>query len=74
MDIVICVYVEINVVVLVCLCVCLRLCAEEEKFLEQGMLSQSKTKTSFYHYEEKFMKCDQTVVIWCLKDFLRKKE
>mmetsp|Transcript_82644 Transcript_82644/g.162074 ORF Transcript_82644/g.162074 Transcript_82644/m.162074 type:complete len:265 (+) Transcript_82644:148-942(+) len=47
---------------------------EEEKFLEQGMLSQSKTKTSFYHYEEKFMKCDQTVVIWCLKDFLRKKE
>jgi hypothetical protein len=46
------------------------LCAEEDRYIAEGMRSSSRQKTSFYHYEEKFMKCDQTVVIWCLQDFL----
>lgn len=47
---------------------------EEDRYIEEGMRSSSKQKTSFYHYEEKFMKCNQTVVIWCLQDFLNRKE
>jgi hypothetical protein len=47
---------------------------EEDKFIEEGMRATSRQKTTFYHYESKFMKCDQTVVIWCLQDFLRRKE
>ena len=46
---------------------------EEERYLEEGIRSLGKQKTSFYHFEERFMRCGQTVVIWCLYDFLRNK-
>ena len=46
----------------------------EDRYIEEGMSSLGKKgRTTFYHYEEKFMKCGQTVVIWCIRDFLRKK-
>mmetsp|Transcript_28433 Transcript_28433/g.47791 ORF Transcript_28433/g.47791 Transcript_28433/m.47791 type:complete len:337 (-) Transcript_28433:684-1694(-) len=49
---------------------------EEDKFILEGMRQEAgvKKKTSFYHYEEKFMKCNETIVIWCLHDFLRRKK
>lgn len=46
---------------------------EDDRYLEEGIKSLSKQKTSFYHFEDKFMKSGQTVVIWCLRDFLRNK-
>ena len=55
-------------------CFILNVVAEEDRYIEEGLRSSSKKKTSFYHYEEKFMKCDQTIVIWCLSDFLQRKE
>lgn len=46
---------------------------EEDKYIEEGIKSLSKQKTSFYHFEDRFMKSGQTVVVWCLRDFLRNK-
>jgi len=47
----------------------------EEKLIEVGLRVEagSRQKTTFYHYEEKFMRCGETIVLWCLQDFLRRK-
>jgi hypothetical protein len=37
-------------------------------------LKGKKNRTKFYHYEDRFMDFGQTVVIWCLKDFVQTKK
>ena len=48
--------------------------SEEDRII-QDVLSQGskRKKTQFYHYENRFGKFGQTVVIWCFKDFCRTK-
>ncbi len=46
------------------------LSVDENKFIEEMLFSNSKrAKTSFYHFEERFMKYGDTIVIWCMSDF-----
>lgn len=42
---------------------------EENRLIEMGLSGNSKAKTKFYHFEEKFMNHGETVVVWCLRDF-----
>ncbi len=41
----------------------------EERYIEEGLNAKKKYKTKFYHYEEKFTNFQQTVTLWCSKDF-----
>jgi hypothetical protein len=49
---------------------------DEDLLIEAGLeaISTSRKKTSFLHYEEKFMKSGETVVIWCIRDFFSRTE
>jgi hypothetical protein len=53
----------------------------EDRYFEEGFnalhgssTSKYRNKTRFYHYESQFDKHGETVVIWCLKDFVRHRE
>lgn len=54
-------------VVIFCFCM---LFIEEERYLESIL---NKKKINFHHFEEKLIDTGKTVVIWCLRDFLRNK-
>lgn len=53
----------------------------EDRYFEEGFTALHGTtsnshrkKTKFYHYESQFSKHGETIVIWCLKDFVRNRE
>lgn len=46
---------------------------EEEQYIDQ-MLHGARTKKQFKHFEDKFSKYGDTVIIWCLKDFVQIKK
>ena len=48
----------------------------EDRYVAEGLNHKKgdKNKTKFYHYEEKFTNYNQTVTIWCARDFLANKE
>lgn len=48
---------------------------EDDRLIEEYGNGNKKAKkeTKFYHFEERFMKAGDTVVIWCFKDFYRNK-
>lgn len=41
----------------------------EERYIAEGLNLVKPKKTKFYHYEDKFTNYNQTVTVWCSKDF-----
>ena len=50
------------------------LCIDEERFLDGALVEMGKKKSKFQHFEDRFDDFNQTVVIWCLKDFFQNKK
>lgn len=46
---------------------------DEERYIEEGMNKRRKKTRDFLHVENRLQFYNQTVVIWCLEDFLRNK-
>ena len=46
----------------------------EDRYIAEGLNLVKPNKTKFYHYEDKFTNYNQTVTIWCSKDFFMNKE
>ena len=47
---------------------------DDERLFDEVVESSQKKKNHFSHHEEKFDSLSQTVVIWCLRDFIRNKK
>jgi hypothetical protein len=46
----------------------------EDRYIAEGLNLKKPLKTKFYHYEEKFANYNQTVTVWCARDFFVNKE
>lgn len=46
----------------------------EDRYIKEGLNLVKPKKTKFYHYEEKFTNYNQTVTVWCSKDFFLNRE
>lgn len=42
----------------------------EDRYIAEGLNLKKPSKTKFFHYEDKFTNYNQTVTVWCVRDFL----
>ena len=47
---------------------------KEDRYIAEGLHLVKPKKTKFYHYEDKFTNYNQTVTVWCSRDFFMNKE
>ena len=46
----------------------------EDRYIEEGLAKKAKKTRLPFFYEEKFTDSEQTVVVWCLRDFAQNKK